>query len=296
MNCANGYQGLPTVESQTFEIKNNFQWKHLRYKWFILITETKKMNKYNTIITILCYTHEIFFLNIHCYTVTPLNLNDTLQRHWSFVEKKELSSGFLTAVGWLWRIKLKDLWLQGAGFDPWTRRRVNSIQGSEVKWHKAARSIMKHISEVYSSALIHFLPQAVKVRGDDVFGRSAVTVSLSLLVLRCFTLYFWTRLLNVFLIDCDPDQWLAVAGLLSQYRIYSVSLPRLQPALLPSSSATKGGLSMKLSSRSSVYTLQPFPDPVNVLSVSWHTCSLNNDPVVTSCTNKEPCPLPLNEL
>ncbi len=73
--------------------------------------------------------------------------------------------------------------------------------------------------------------------------------------------YFWTWLLNGFLIDCDPDQWLAVAGLLSQYWIYSVSLPCLKPALLPSLSGTEGSLSMKLSSHSSVYTLQPFPDP-----------------------------------
>lgn len=57
---------------------------------------------------------------------------------------------------------------------------------------------------------------------------------------------------------------------------------------LPCLGGPEGGLSMKLSSHSSVYTLQPFPDPVNVLSVSWHTCSLNNDPVVKSCTNKEP--------
>lgn len=72
--------------------------------------------------------------------------------------------------------------------------------------------------------------------------------------------------------------------------------PCLQPALLPSLSGTGGGLSMKLSSHSCVYTLQPLPDPVNVLSVSWHTRALNNDPVVKSCTNKEPCPLPSNNL
>lgn len=111
-----------------------------------------------------------------------------------------------------------------------------------------------------------------------------------------FSLYFWTWLLNGFLIDCDTDQWLAVAGLLSQYWIHSVSLLCLQPALLPSSSGTEGGLSMKLSSHSSVYTLQPLPDPVNVLSVSWHTGTLNNDPVLKSCTNKVPFPVPLNNL
>lgn len=41
-----------------------------------------------------------------------------------------------------------------------------------------------------------------------------------------FSLYFWSRLLNAFLIDCDSDQWLAVAGLLSQSWIYSSFLPR----------------------------------------------------------------------
>lgn len=97
-----------------------------------------------------------------------------------------------------------------------------------------------------------------------------------------FSLYFWSRLLNAFLIDCDSDQWLAVAGLLSQSRIYSSFLPR--SSMLPCLSGTEGGLSMNLSSHSSVYTLQPLPDPVNVLSVSSHTCTQNNYSVVKSCS------------
>lgn len=81
---------------------------------------------------------------------------------------------------------------------------------------------MKHISEVYSSALIHFLPQAFRAGGGDVFGRSAVTPTpFPACSQVLFSLYFGIRLLNGFPIDCDPDQWLAVAGLLSQYWIYS---------------------------------------------------------------------------
>lgn len=133
-------------------------------------------------------------------------------------------------------IKLQDLWLQGGGFDPCTQRRVNNIWESKVKWHKSVSSIMKHICEVNRNALIHFLPQAIRARGDDVsVAQLWLQADPGLCLLSgVFSLYFWTRLLNGILIDCDPDQWLAVAGLLSQYWIYSVFLLCLQPALLPS--------------------------------------------------------------
>lgn len=73
----------------------------------------------------------------------------------------------------------------------------------------------------------------------------------------------------------------------------SIASPSPQPALLPSSSGTERDLSMKFSSHSNVYTRQPFPDPVNVLSVSWHTCSLNNDPGGKSCTKQRTLPIAL---
>lgn len=59
----------------------------------------------------------------------------------------------------------------------------------------------------------------------------------------------------------------------------------LQSSMLSCLSGTEEGLSMNLSSHSSVYTLQPLPDPVNVLSVSSHshTCTQKNYSVVKSC-------------
>lgn len=81
---------------------------------------------------------------------------------------------------------------------------------------------------VYSSSLIHFLPRAIRARGDDCPRAVSCDSGLTLFTARSqvlFALYFWSRLLDGFLIDRDPDQWLAVAGLLSQYWIHSVSLP-----------------------------------------------------------------------
>ncbi|KAM3619807.1 uncharacterized protein V6R79_013873 [Siganus canaliculatus] len=152
---------------------------------------------------------------------------------------------------------------------------------------------MKHISEVYSRGRIHFLPEAIGAGGvaDDVHRVVSCDSGLTLLAARSqvlFSLYFWTRLLNGFLIDCDPDQWLAVAGLLSQYWIYSVSLPCLHcflPCLELKEVHQWSSAPTPLSAR-----VQPFPDPVNVLSVSSLTCSLSNDPVVKSCTNKDSGP------
>ena len=48
----------------------------------------------------------------------------------------------------------------------------------------------------------------------------------------------------------------------------SIVSPSPLHAQLPSLSGTEAGLSMKLTSLSHVYTLQPFPDAVDVLSVS----------------------------
>lgn len=194
-----------------------------------------------------------------------------------------------------WCIKLKDLWLQGGGFDPWTRKHVNNVWGSEVKWHKPARSIMIHISEVYSSVPIHVLPRAIRARGDDCPQAVSCDSELTLFTARSQVLFH-----SIFGAGCSMVSWLIVIlingwqWLDSCPNTGSIASPSPQPALLPSSSGTGRGLSMKFSSHSSVYTLQPLPDPVNVLSVSWHTCSLNNDPGVKSCTNNEPCPLPLN--
>ena len=107
---------------------------------------------------------------------------------------------------------------------------------------------------------------------------------------------------SIFGADCSMVSWLIVIlingwqWLDSCPNTGSIASPSLQPAPLPSSSGTERGLSMKFSSHYTVYTLQPLPDPVNVLSVSSHTGSLHNDPVVTSCTIKGLCPLPLNYL
>lgn len=143
---------------------------------------------------------------------------------------------------------------------------------------------MIYISEICSSTLIHFLSWLFRVGGGDVFRPSTVIPTHSL---RCFSLYFGTGWLSGFLIDCDPDQWLAVAGLLSQYWIYTACTISflvwdwrrfINEAQLPLLCFHTLAISW----------------PVNVLSVSSHTCLLNNDPGVKSCTNKELSPLPLN--
>lgn len=86
-----------------------------------------------------------------------------------------------------------------------------------------------------------------------------------------FTL-FWDQLLDGALIDCDPDQW--------QWLDSCPNTGSIMPLPLPSLSGTEGVLSLSLSSHSSVYSVQPLPDPVNVWSVSSHTCSLISDPSV----------------
>lgn len=149
---------------------------------------------------------------------------------------------------------------------------------------------MTHISEVYSSTPIHFLPQAFRARGGDVFGRSAVTP----IPFPARSQVLFHSILGS---GCSMVSWLIVILINGwQWLDSCPNTGSIVPALLPSLSGTEGGLSMKLSSHSSVYTIQPFPDPVNVLSVSSHTPSLNNDPGVKSCTKKEPSPLPLNTL
>lgn len=89
------------------------------------------------------------------------------------------------------------------------------------------------------------------------------------LTLRCF----FHSILGPAARWCSDWLWswsMAVARLLSQY--WSI-----MPLPLPSLSGTEGVSSLSLSSYSSVYTVQPLPDPVNVWSVSSHTCSLNSD-------------------
>lgn len=198
------------------------------------------------------------------------------------LESKELGSSFLTVSTWCTR--LKDLWLQGGGFDPWKRNHINIMCRAEVKLYKVVQPLMIYISEICSSTLIHFLSWLFRVGGGDVFRPSTVIPTHSL---RCFSLYFGTGWLSVFLIDCDPDQWLAVAGLLSQYWIYTACTISflvwdwrrfINEAQLPLLCFHTLAISW----------------PVNVLSVSSHTCLLNNDPGVKSCTNKELSPLPLN--
>lgn len=188
---------------------------------------------------------------------------------WSLVAFKQKDWGFLTAAGSAWRIKIS-----GSREEDLTHEQGNmSItfegQGSSginlyaPLWNTSLR----FTAALWSTSCLRPSEwEGTMSLGAQLWLRAdPVHCSLS----GAFSLYFWTRLLNGFLIDCDPDQWLAGAGLLSQYWIYSVSLPCLQPALLPSLSGTEGGLSMTLSSHSSVCTLQPFPDPVNVLSVSY---------------------------
>lgn len=131
---------------------------------------------------------------------------------------------------------------------------------------------MKHNSEVYSSALNHFLPQAFRVQGESLFRRSAVTLT----PVPAHSQALFHSILGPAAWWCPDWLWswsMAVAGLLSQYWIYNA--------------CTSSFLvwnwrcfSLSLSSHSSVYSVQPLPDPVNVWSVSSHTCSLNSDPWV----------------
>lgn len=132
------------------------------------------------------------------------------------LESKELSSGFLTV--WTWCIKLKDLWLQGGGFDPWNMSimfagqrssGVNLYTHETHLWDLQQRSDPLPASGVQSG------------RGQRVQAVSCDSDPVPRSLSGAFSLYFGIRLLNGFLIDCDPDQWLAVAGLLSQYWIYS---------------------------------------------------------------------------
>lgn len=88
-------------------------------------------------------------------------------------------------------------------------------------------SCMKQRNVWWNTTLrLNFLHLQIRV-GTDSFHLwlhvDPVLCSLS----GIFRSIFRARLFNAFLIDCDLDQWLATTGLLSQYWIYSVSLPPL---------------------------------------------------------------------
>lgn len=119
---------------------------------------------------------------------------------------------------------------------------------------------MKHNSEA------DFLPLQIRV-GTESFHLwlhvDPVLFSLS----GIFRSIFRARLFNASLIDCDLDQWLATTGLLSQYWIYSMSLP---PLAWTASFLCLGPKEVFINEvQLQLLCLQSLPDPVNVLSVSW---------------------------
>lgn len=168
-------------------------------------------------------------------------------------------------------------------------KHINNVCRSEVKWGKPVHSwntSLRFTAALWSASCL----RRSEREGATCSGGQLWLRPRSPLALRCFFHSILgsgcSMVSRLIVILINGWQWLDSCP----------NTGSIVPAPLPSLSGTEGGLSMKLSSHSSVYTLQPFPDPVNVLSVSSHTPSLNNDPGVKSCTNKEPSPLPLNTL